>query len=311
MEAAISDFVGGLVRECHDLADPWRHRRPLGEERALARLQCWSALARHLPSALTSSQMLPVSMDDCQKMAADGRALRLICGRHPTTPEQICQAIDIIYLAIAGPSDPVDAFASAGSRSACLDWAAHHMGPETDWARAAVSMLDFVSLSPLAAHNVQAGRLLAAALPFWAGLPLIHALDVETEGEDGFAHALTAGLDDDPGAWIAYALSKQWRALKRLPSLLDQARQVREHVQHMLQHSDADDSLLPVMAAELCALPVLLPTFQRDSGLDDGYVRTAAALLRVRGELWDLPAKDGGKVTLFPRALRLLPPLRP
>ncbi|MBX9634942.1 MAG: hypothetical protein K2X44_08170 [Magnetospirillum sp.] len=305
MEAHVEDFLTGLLDGCTLLAERWQRRQLTGADWALARLSCWEGLANALPPDLAGPNGPRLELDPVEHrlMWSESRALKLLQGTGPATPEEMPGLVDRLYAVTASRFDPPSAFADEAARQSVAQWAARHANPPS-LPQSAMALVDFIQMAPLAARNAQIAALLASVLPCWAGAPMTHVLPPDGRVEEGFIHALAAACDGEDGAWIAYYLGKARSVLKRMPVLHDATQLIRDRWTALLRRA-LDEETAGHLAAELVALPVITPSFVADTGVKIEHLRDAMILLFAANEAVevDLP---GEAFTILPAPLRLL-----
>lgn len=305
MPAAVADFLGGLLRECDDLADAWRHRRPPGLDRRLTRLTLWAPLARALPAELDGPNGPALPLDPAQYRRLWGEA-RALAALQPLTADTIVPTIESLYALMASRFDPPAAFKDDGARAAVAEWAARHLSGPPGLPQAAMALVDFVALDPLSWGSETMAALLAIALPLAGGAPLLPVLGPADRGEEGYRHALEAALDGDHAAWIAFYLGTARRAWKRLPDLAEATEQLRQRWLRLFTRADFGTEASDQLAEALLALPVITPSFVADTGIDTQVLRDGLVLLFAADDAVEMALPDHGGVTLLPGALRLL-----
>ncbi len=306
----IEDFLGGLLRECEELAQAWRRRHPPGHDRVLARLGSWSLLARCLPERLDSPNGPDLDLDiaDWRSLWRMARGLRVLVDIPILpVPELVPELIDRLHAVMASRFDPADAFADHRARAVVTDWARRHADTDhMDPARAAAAALDFIELAPLTWGNEAIAALLAALMAADHEGPLVVPLTAAELAEDGCRRALAAGLDGDQGAWIAYWLAQTRLRLKRLPILAEEVERLRLRWVRLLSRAPFGEHGAETLADSLIALPVITPTFIEDSRLSTAILRDGLVLLFAADDAVEIGLPGGLTATIIPPALRLL-----
>ncbi|CAA7611788.1 hypothetical protein [Magnetospirillum sp. UT-4] len=308
MDAAISDFLDGLLRECRDLAEDWRHRRPPGLDARLARLTCWTALARALPADLDGPNGPRIDFEPAtyRRLWGEARALTLLAASGRPEAGAVPALVERLYAAMASRFEPQVAWNHPDARDAVAAWAEHHFaGPESDPARAAAAYLDFVRLAPLSWGDEAMAALLAAVLAGPKGAPMLLVLTYAERAEEGYRHALEAGLDGDVAAWMAFYLGQARRVLKRLPALAEGTETLRRRWVDLFARAPIETSAGETLAEVLTALPVITPAFIPDTGTPGEVLRDALIMLVAADDAVELLLPGQG-FTVLPRALRLL-----
>lgn len=305
MVAAVEDFLGGLLRECRDLAAIWQDRRPAGLDRRLARLSGWMALARALPPDLEGPNGPALSLDLAAYRRLWGEA-RALAALEPLSPTTALAQIEKLYGLMASRFDPPQAFKDAAARAAVADWAIRHVSPAVSLPQTAMAMVDFVAIDPMSWGTETMATLLAAALPLAGGDPLLLVLGAADRAEEGYRHALAAALDGDDAAWIAFYLGKARRAWKRLPALAEGTEQLRQRWTRLFTRADFGPEAGERLAQALLALPVITPSFIADTGLATEVLRDGLVLLFAADDAVEMTLPGQGGLTLLPAPLRLL-----
>ncbi len=303
MAAAVEDFLGGLLRECRDLAATWQDRRPPGLDRRLARLSGWTALARLLPPDLDGASGPGLDLDLYRRLWGEARALAALEPlRAATAPAQI----EKLYGLMASRRDPPQAFRDDAARAAVAEWAARHVTGAVSLPQAAMALVDFVAIDPLSWGSETMAALLAAALPLAGGEPLLLVLGAADRAEEGYRHALTAALDGNHAAWIAFYLGKARRAWKRLPALAEGTEKLHQRWIRLFTRADFGPEAGERLAQALLALPTITPSFLADTGLTTEVLRDGLVLLFAADDAVELTLPGQGGLTLLPGPLRLL-----
>ena len=307
MSAAVEDFLGGMLRECAELAAEWRHRRPPGLDRRLARLSGWSPLARLLPPELEGPNGPELNVEPTlyRRLWGEARGLAALAAAPPLTPASAPALVEQLYPLMASRSDPPHPFVDDAVRAVVVEWANVFLQPGGDLPRAAMAFVNFVRRSPLGWGNEAVAALLAAALPAASGDPLLLVLNAADRAEEGYHHALEAALDGDDAAWIAFYLGKARRALKRLPKLAEGTEALRRRWINLFARADFGPEVGEALAEALLALPVITPAFVADTGIATNVLRDGLVLLFAADDAVEVRVADQG-FTLLPAVLRLL-----
>ncbi len=321
MKAAVQDFLGGLLRDCEDLLSDWRRRHGTDHDWRLTRLASWEMLGRALPDNPNdpTGPRLDVDRSQLRLMWDESKGLAFLehQGRVAGSTD-LPTLVDQLYRVLAADYDPPGPYADDRAKEQIIAWGQAHLdGHVANGAdlgtgsislpQAAMAMLDFLGRFPDIPHVEQIAALLASALPFWAGAPMVHVLPPHSRVEEGFFHAMESAMDGEEGAWIAYYLSKARRQIKRMGPLLMNSEPIRRRWVSVLRRAPFEEkgATCDSMAAQLIALPVITPSFVRDCRVSTTDLRNAMVLMFAADEAVDIDLPGQG-LTLLPAPLRLL-----